>query len=120
MFVDPISNGVRKQRDRISRFRFARWINEAGDVVSLSERTASCSFWADLYDGREGVVDFGHEPLFDAPRRFAFARGLDGGCVFGGALLAAVWTGADQLEPNIVRQPSLRKYAGPFAGEEDE
>lgn len=110
----------RKQRERIARFRMVRFVNEAGDFVSLRERTASARFWADVYDGREGLVLFGHEPYLEGPRRFEHAIGIDGGCVYGGALLAAVWNGTGAAEPHIVRQQAFERYAEHRPYEEDD
>jgi hypothetical protein len=91
----------RKQRERIHRFCRVRYCDPDGDVVALGEETTEDHFWADLYDGREGFVVFGHEPYRDAPRRFPHALGIDG--VF--EILAAVW---DQgPDPVIFRQPTI-------------
>ena len=50
------------------------------------------SEWADGYDGRFGVVLFGHSPFHDAPTAVAFpyAVGLDLGCAAGNALGGAI------------------------------
>jgi diadenosine tetraphosphatase ApaH/serine/threonine PP2A family protein phosphatase len=99
----------RKQRERIGRFRFVRFVDEEGNMVALRDRTPGSVFWAHRYDGREGTIYFGHEPILEAPRKFDHAVGIDGACVFGGALLAAVWRGS--REPEIVKQPAFGKYA---------
>lgn len=101
----------RKQRDRAARFVFVRRENDDGCFVGLRQETPEMPRWAERYDGREGYGCFGHEPFVDAPRWFDNAVGIDGGCVFGGELLAAIWGDEKNERPDIVGQTALRKYA---------
>lgn len=59
-----------------------------GRMLALGSETASDPFWAEVYDGRFGHLVFGHSPFLDGPAHFAFATGIDTGCVHGGALTA--------------------------------
>lgn len=52
-------------------------------------RRENGELWANSYDGRFGFAYFGHQ-VFDAPKHFNHAIGLDTGAVFGGSLSAAV------------------------------
>ncbi len=110
---EELESAPRKQRDRASRFVYIRHLTPGGDMVSLGQETAETPYWAEVYDGCEGFACFGHEIFMDdAPRRFPHALGLDGGCVFGGELLAAVWEGdVEPDRPRIVRQAALDVYA---------
>lgn len=108
---DDLAGQPRKQRERARRFVFVRRIDDRGRFVGLHEETADARHWADLYDGREGYACFGHEPFLDAPRWSEHAVGIDGGCVFGGELLAAVWADGSTVRPTILRQRALQQYA---------
>lgn len=64
-----------------------------GSFIKLGEETDQDAYWADVYDGRFGMIYFGHHPFLPTGKAwpvFPFARGVDGGCVFGGDLHAAV------------------------------
>lgn len=91
----------RKHKERIQRFCRVRYCDPAGNVVAMGEEKPEDHFWADLYDGREGFVVFGHEPYRDAPRRFPHAIGIDG--VF--EILAAVWDHGP--EPQVFHQSTI-------------
>ena len=51
--------------------------------------TAEDRHWSDAYDGRFGLVVYGHSAS-GTVRRSEHAIGIDTGCVFGGRLTAAV------------------------------
>jgi diadenosine tetraphosphatase ApaH/serine/threonine PP2A family protein phosphatase len=85
-------------------------------MVALGNEGRGTRCWAEGYDGREGFACFGHQPLLSAPRFHPHAVALDGGCVFGGALLAAVWgepiPGVPEADgPVVLRQPARRAWA---------
>ena len=62
------------------------------DLNSLSwrEKDKLYKYWAELYDGREGFVVYGHNP-FKKPRIDKYAVGIDTGCVYGGKLTAIIF-----------------------------
>lgn len=62
-----------------------------GDMLALHENKPGDPFWADVYDGSQGFVIYGHSPQLDGkPRRSEFALGVDTAAVFGAKLTAAV------------------------------
>lgn len=77
-----------KNLDLITKTRF---LDPAGNFVSLGQENDKSSFWASGYDGRFGKILFGHQPFYEsAPQIFKYAIGLDLGCVFGGYLLGFI------------------------------
>lgn len=71
-----------------------------GDVYPPDARP----WWHD-YDGRFGVVFYGHQHAPDVVRG-RFSVGLDTGCCFGGQLTAAVFSRVDQLTFSSVKARS--------------
>lgn len=68
-----------------------RYLDENGLFVSADNNDSNRVFWADLYDGRYGMVIFGHHAMLsDKPFEFKNAINVDTGCVFGGYLSACV------------------------------
>jgi len=58
--------------------------------LSWKEKDKLYKYWAELYDGREGFVVYGHNP-FKKPRIDKYAVGIDTGCVYGGKLTAIIF-----------------------------
>ena len=103
--------GGGKRGERTRRLLYVRNVDEAGNMASGDTGTR----WTEHYDGREGVVFFGHDPLLDPPEPLItdHAVGLDTGCCFGGRLTAAiVESGGDPRRPAFVSVPGQR-YAEP-------
>lgn len=85
-WVEGLSNSKRKYFDRMLR---TRRIDVEGKFVALADAKPTDTFWAEKYDGRFGVVYFGHEPFHGSyPEVFHCAIGTDLGCVFGRKLCA--------------------------------
>ena len=64
-------------------------------------------WWTDIWDGPH--VIYGHAVWMDYPRRDKTATGIDTGCVFGGALTAAlIWDGEIQSFWSV---PARKKYS---------
>lgn len=63
-----------------------------GDMLELGTNREGDPFWADVYDGSQGFVVYGHDPQWETgkPRWNSDAVGIDTGCVFGGKLTALV------------------------------
>lgn len=69
-----------------------RWVDPKGNRVHLGEERTTDQFWSELYNGRFGVVIFGHESQPNGQiRRDRSAIGIDLGCVSGGHLAAIVF-----------------------------
>ena len=80
-----------KNKKRVERNLFIRFVNDDGDMIRLGENNPGDIFWADVYDGRFGHIFFGHQAwLQGEPKHFGHATGIDLGCVYGGDLCAAI------------------------------
>jgi serine/threonine protein phosphatase 1 len=85
-----------------------RCIDKNGDFVALGSENEESKFWAQEYDGKHGLVLFGHQVFFqDEPMHFKNAIGLDGGCVFGGYLFAYI---IDDCENKWIGVKAMKKY----------
>lgn len=87
--LDEREHWPQRVREWVERFYFCRYVNPEGQIVGLGLQRPEDHFWADVYDGRAGLVFFGHEPFFHGPMVFPHAISLDTGCPFGGRLTAA-------------------------------
>lgn len=62
-----------------------------GDMLALGANEEGDPFWADVYDGSQGFVIYGHSPWLDGQVKWdVHAAGIDTACVFGGKLTALV------------------------------
>ena len=59
-------------------------------ILPWSKRDKLYKYWAQIYDGKEGFVVYGHQP-FKKPKIDKFAIGIDTGCVYGGKLSAVIF-----------------------------
>lgn len=100
--------GGGKLGDMSRRFLRLRKVDANGKFVGLDEEKGDQRCWSDVYDGRDGMVFYGHNPR-PAVKRSAHAIGLDTGCVVGGSLTAAVVDGVNVVD--FVSVPALKKYA---------
>lgn len=84
--------GGGKQLDRARRFLRVRHVHrETGDMVTCGEEGVGTRPWTDWYDGREGLVFYGHQPQRSGePLVGPHSVGLDTAAVLGGRLTAAV------------------------------
>jgi hypothetical protein len=81
------------------------------DLESIGEDDP---FWADVYDGRNGFVIYGHSPWLDGKvRRSDYTLGIDTACVFGGRLTAAV-VDNEGGPITTVSVDAARRYAEPL------
>ena len=105
--------GGGKAMNRARRMLRIRFVNEAGDMLALHENGPDDPFWADVYDGSQGFVVYGHSPWQDGQvRRAEHALGIDTACVFGGRLTAAIVDGDKPI--SMVSVPALKRYAEPL------
>jgi hypothetical protein len=107
--------GGGKRMERMRRFLRVRYVNAAdGSMVALGQNDEHDPFWADCYDGREGLAFFGHSPWNGVVRTFPHAIGVDSGCVFGRTLSAVVLTeGSPSYE--VMQIEALQRYSQPMA-----
>jgi bis(5'-nucleosyl)-tetraphosphatase (symmetrical) len=73
-----------------------RYLDKAGDFVTHGKETEDSIFWADVYDGNQGFVVYGHQ-WFHEPKITQYAIGIDTGCVYNNKLSAVVF---DFEKPN--------------------
>jgi hypothetical protein len=85
-----------------------RYLDKNGKFVALGNEDENSKFWAEDYEGKFGLVFFGHHVfLNDEPKNFKNAIGLDGGCVFGGYLFAYILEGN---EKSWIKVKAQKKY----------
>lgn len=111
--LEDFPNLSRKQRTRIERGRYLRYINPKGDMVATGSETEEDNFWAETYDGRFGHVFFGHNPWLDqanVPKAFDHATGIDLGCVHGNYLCAAI---VEDGKVSYVTKRAAKQYCSP-------
>jgi len=77
------------KRDREKLLRL-RYLDKDGYFVNLEEEDENSIFWADIYEGDEGFIVYGHQP-FEEIKKSSFALGIDTGCVYGNKLSAVVF-----------------------------
>jgi diadenosine tetraphosphatase ApaH/serine/threonine PP2A family protein phosphatase len=70
-------------------------------------------FWAEIYNGTQGFVVYGHTP--QGITRHPYALGIDTGCVYGEKLTAAVFerqgVQVDTQNPQLVQVKAKDRYA---------
>lgn len=79
---------VERERDVVHRLRWIRKSNGAWTYVPKDEQKSGDVLWAEKWRGPRFVL-YGHTPV-RKPKFDRFALGLDTGCVYGGALTAAM------------------------------
>lgn len=87
-----------------------RYLNSLGKFVALGMETEEDVFWAETYNGQFGHVLFGHQPfLQEQAKHYAFATGIDTGCVFGGWLTACIIN--EDGKHSFVTEKAQQQYA---------
>lgn len=89
MVLENLSN---REHQKLLRLRY---LDQDGHFVAYGEETEDSIFWADIYDGNQGFVVYGHQ-RFDEPKINKYAIGIDTGCVYGNKLSAVV---IDSINP---------------------
>ena len=79
--------GQAKEKEQMIRLRY---IDKNQRFVAYGEENHNSTFWADLYDGNQGFIVYGHQ-CFQEVNRSPHALGIDTGCVYGNKLSAAVF-----------------------------
>lgn len=80
---------IAKSRDDLIRLRYLRRAGSAWRRVGKGNESAGDVLWSDVWEGERTVL-YGHTPVHE-PRVGRRAIGLDTGCVYGGALTAAIY-----------------------------
>jgi hypothetical protein len=68
---------------------FLREVDENDKFLPLNHTHPNARYWADVYDGHEGFVVYGHNPFTDVKKN-RFSLGIDTGCVYGNKLTAVI------------------------------
>ena len=92
---------------------FLRDVDENGKFLPLNHNNPNAKYWADVYNGHEGFVVYGHNP-FKEVKKNKFAAGIDTGCVYGNKLTALVIK--NTLKPDnyeIIQIKAKKAYATP-------
>jgi len=93
---------------------YLRDVDEEGNFLPLNHNNPNASFWADVYNGHEGFVIYGHSPFY-RPYFKKHSLGIDTGCVYGNMLTAAIITNTFKpWEFETVQVKARRKYAEPM------
>lgn len=92
------------KRDQQKLLRL-RYLDQDGHFVVHGDETETSIFWADVYDGNQGLVIYGHQ-WFDEPKISKHAIGIDTGCVYENRLSAIVIDINTKLDYKIVSIPS--------------
>lgn len=103
--MDVTPDDVKRERNVISELRWIRKTNGQWKPVPKEKRKKGDVLWSEKWRGDRFVV-YGHTPLRQ-PKKDAQALGLDTGCVYGGALTAAMFDG----KWTTVAVDAKRKYA---------
>lgn len=93
-----LNNLFKREEQKVLRLRY---LDEDGHFVEYNNETDRSAFWADVYDGNQGFVIYGHQH-FKEPRVNMHALGIDTGCVYGNKLSAAIFDLNDHLSYEIV------------------
>ena len=93
-----------KKKDKGKLLRL-RYIDQKGKFIHYGDEDEYSLFWADLYDGNEGFVVYGHQ-TFKEPNISPYAIGIDTGCVYGDKLTAIAFSDFNSQEYSIYSTPS--------------
>lgn len=81
-----LENLSKKDKQKILRLRF---LDEKYEYLTYGKEDEKSTFWADVYDGKQGFVVYGHQ-WFNEAKKSKFAIGIDTGCVYGNKLTAII------------------------------
>lgn len=82
-----LDNLTKHDKQRLLRLRY---LDKNGNFISFGNETRDSVFWADVYDGNQGFIVYGHQ-WFKKPKINNFSIGIDTGCVYGNKLSAVVF-----------------------------
>jgi len=82
-----LKNLTKRDKEKILRLRY---IDQDGHFIAYGDEQEDSIFWADVYNGAQGFVVYGHQ-WFDEVRKSPFTLGIDTGCVYGNKLSAAIF-----------------------------
>lgn len=86
-----LNNISKKEKFKILKMRY---LDNNGNFITDTKDVENLLFWADIYDGSNGFVVYGHKS-FDNVRVNKHSLGVDTGCVYGNKLSAVVFENGD-------------------------
>ncbi len=87
-----LDNLTKNQKAKILRMRY---LDKNQNFIAFGKEENDSIFWANLYDGNQGFVIYGHQWLQEAKIN-QFAIGIDTGCVYGNKLSAVIFKKIDK------------------------
>jgi hypothetical protein len=97
-----LSNISKKDKGKLLRLRY---IDQKGNFIPYGEEDENSQFWADLYDGNEGFVVYGHQTFKEA-NISPNSMGIDTGCVYGNKLTAVIFNNFNHKDYSIHTIPA--------------
>lgn len=106
-----LDNPSKKELELLTRIRK---LDSEEKPLPLGQESFHSQYWADCYDGNQGIIVYGHEVHnLDKIKINRHAFGIDTGCVYGGKLTALIIY--DTKEPmysyDILQVQAFEKYA---------
>jgi hypothetical protein len=92
---------------------FIRDVDLNHKFLPLNHNNKNARYWADVYDGHEGFIVYGHNPFLEVKKN-RFSAGIDTGCVYGNKLTAIIIP--NTLKPweyEIIQVKAKKQYATP-------
>lgn len=82
-----LNNLTKNEKSKILRMRY---LDKNQNFITFGKEDNDSIFWADLYDGNQGFVVYGHQ-WFQEAKINEHAIGIDTGCAYGNKLSAVVF-----------------------------
>ena len=87
-----ITNNINLQtatKKELEKLLWIRYLKQENTPLSLGSEDETSKYWAELYNGQQGIIVYGHEP-FKEVRVDKYSLGIDTGCVYGNKLSACL------------------------------
>ena len=87
-----ITNNIDLQtatKKELEKLLWIRYLKKENTPLSLGSEDETSKYWAELYNGQQGIIVYGHEP-FKEVRVDKYSLGIDTGCVYGNKLSACL------------------------------
>jgi diadenosine tetraphosphatase ApaH/serine/threonine PP2A family protein phosphatase len=95
----------KRDKGRLLRLRF---LDKNLKFIAFGDENVDSNFWADIYDGNEGFIVYGHQN-FKEVRQSPNAIGIDTGCVYGNKLTAVVFKNLEIDSYSIHSVPAIKR-----------